>query len=67
MKGILTPRKKRPSLASRSPRSSRTKLGGILRKLRADIVSSGAPLFDWSALDREIAERRGDKNGESRG
>jgi hypothetical protein len=42
-------------------------LGQVLRKIRADIVSSGATLFDWNALDREIAERRGEKNGESRG
>jgi hypothetical protein len=65
MKGTLARPKKRPSPASRTRRSSRTELGGVLRKIRADIVSSGVPLLDWDALDREIAERRGDKNGES--
>jgi len=65
MKGTLARPKKRPSPVSRTGRSSRTELGGVLRKIRADIVASGAPLLDWDALDREIAERRGDKNGES--
>ena len=66
MKGTLLRSKKRAARVSGKPPSSRTKLGGILRKLRADIVSSGTPLLDWHGLDREIAERRGEKNGESR-
>jgi hypothetical protein len=40
-------------------------LGGILRKIRSDIAG-GAELLNWDALDREIAERRGDTNTQSR-
>jgi hypothetical protein len=67
MKNTPAHAKRRTSRAPGAVRASRTKLGDILRKIRNDIVASGAVLLDWDALDREIAERRGDTNGEARG
>jgi hypothetical protein len=40
----------------------RTPLGQKLMVLRRQIVRSGAPLLDWEDLDREIAERRGERS-----
>jgi hypothetical protein len=45
---------------------ARTKLGSILRRIRTDIVASGAALLGWDDLDREVAERAGVKKGETR-
>ncbi len=45
---------------------SRTKLGGILRQIRGEIVASGVALLDWRQLDRELASRRGGAKGEAR-
>jgi hypothetical protein len=42
------------------PDAARTPLGRRLAELRARIVASGEPLLDWSQLEREIAERRGE-------
>jgi hypothetical protein len=67
VKNTLAHTKRRSYRAPEAVRASRTKLGDILRKIRNDIVASGAALLDWDALDREIAERRGDTNGEARG
>ena len=39
----------------------RTPLGARLLEIRRRVVSSGAPLLDWDALEREIAERRGER------
>jgi len=36
-------------------------LGRQLREIRQRIVASGAPLLDWNELDREMAERRGER------
>lgn len=66
MKNTLIRAKSRRPRAPASLRASRTKLGGILRKIRTEIVVSGAALLDWESLDREVASRRGDKNGEAR-
>lgn len=41
--------------------SSPGNLGADLRRLRQQIVASGAPLWDETQLDRERAERRGEK------
>ena len=38
----------------------RTPLGKRLMELRRRIVESGEPLLDWNALERELAERRGE-------
>jgi hypothetical protein len=59
-------RKPRTSRPSKDGIRSRTKLGGTLRRIRDEIVASGAALLDWDALDREVTERRGDKNGDTR-
>jgi hypothetical protein len=67
MKNNLANAKSRRIRAPAPLRAPRTKLGGILRKIRSDIVVSGAALLDWDALDREVAERRGNTNGEARG
>jgi hypothetical protein len=40
-----------------------TKLGRRLWILRQRIVSSGQPLLDWQAIDRELRERRGEAPG----
>ena len=39
----------------------RTPLGQKLMILRSQIVRSGEPLLDWADLEREIAERRGER------
>ena len=66
MNSILIGRKKRPAQLAAARRSSQTKLGETLRQIRRKIAASGADLLDWDQLDREIAERRGAKNGEAR-
>jgi hypothetical protein len=40
----------------------RTELGRKLMLLRKRIVESGEPLLDWDDLERELAERRGEKS-----
>lgn len=40
----------------------RTPLGQKLMVLRRQIARSGEPLLDWEDLDREIAERRGERS-----
>ena len=40
----------------------RTELGRKLVRLRKEIELSGEPLLDWDDLEREIAERRGERN-----
>lgn len=39
--------------------TSRTPLGKDLRKLRAEVVKSGAPLLGWDEIQEEVASRRG--------
>jgi len=39
---------------------AKTELGRQLLALRAKIVASGVPLLDWSGVEREVRERRGD-------
>lgn len=39
-----------------------TELGRKLVRLRKEIELSGEPLLDWDDLEREIAERRGERN-----
>lgn len=39
----------------------RTLLGRRLWEIRKQIVASGAPLLDWDDLEREVAERRGER------
>ena len=41
---------------------ARTELGRKLMLLRKEIERSGEPLLDWDDLEREIAERRGERN-----
>lgn len=44
----------------KSPYQARTPLGARLMRIREEIVASGEPLLSWDALERELAERRGD-------
>jgi len=44
----------------------RTALGRRLWEIRQRVVKSGEPLLDWDDLEREVAERRGEKQGSSR-
>lgn len=44
-----------------APPSSESPLGKRLRVIRARIVVSGEPLLDETALEAEIAERRGEQ------
>jgi hypothetical protein len=44
------------------PYEPRTPLGHRLRAIHEQIVASGAPHFDWEELQREISERRGDRD-----
>lgn len=39
----------------------RTPLGQRLWNIRARIVASGEPLLTWDDIDRELAERRGER------
>ena len=39
----------------------RTPLGERLWRLRQEILRSGEPLLDWDDLEKEVAERRGEK------
>ncbi len=41
----------------------KTALGRRLWKIRQHALRSGEPLLDWDGLEREIAERRGEKQG----
>jgi len=40
----------------------RTPLGERLWRLRQQILKSEEPLLDWDDLDKEVAERRGEKS-----
>jgi hypothetical protein len=42
------------------PATPRTPLGKRLLRIRERIVASGEPLWSWSEIEQEIAERRGD-------
>ena len=54
---------KSPADAENSPdpayQPARTVLGAELRRLRAGIVESGAPLMSWDDIEAEVAQRRG--------
>jgi len=39
----------------------RTDLGKRLWEIRQRIVASGVPLLGWDEIERELAERRGDR------
>jgi len=39
----------------------RTELGRRLMEIRQSAIDSGEPLLDWEDLEREIAERRGER------
>lgn len=43
-----------------SAKAQESPLGQRLRSIRAEIVASGAPLFDRTSLAAEVAERRGE-------
>jgi hypothetical protein len=45
--------------------SARTELGRQLREIRRRIVASGQPLLDADELDREVRDRRGDRQAEA--
>lgn len=47
-----------PALPGSVPR---TELGRRLREIRSRIVASGAPLLDWKEFEREMRERRGQR------
>jgi hypothetical protein len=40
----------------------RTPLGKRLWNLRQAIARSGEPLLDWNDIEKEVAERRGEKD-----
>jgi hypothetical protein len=42
----------------------RTALGRRLWRIRKRIVDSGERLLDWDDLDREVAERRGERGAD---
>lgn len=53
-----------PAFPFRDPvPSARTPLGKRLWQIRQRVVESEEPLLGWSDLEREIAERRGEKVG----
>jgi hypothetical protein len=43
------------------PFNPRTALGQRLWNIRARIAASGEPLLTWDDIDRELAERRGER------
>ena len=57
--------KRRNKKGQKHDGSGRTMLGRTLRGIRREIVDSGTTLLDWQQLDREIAHRRGEVNGEA--
>jgi hypothetical protein len=62
---MATPRKQ-PSILSNPSEEEfhpRTPLGRKLWEIRQRIVDSGEPLLDWEDLEREVAERRGERTG----
>lgn len=48
--------------AEESEYEAKTELGRKLVRLRKEIERSGVPLLDWDDLEREITERRGERN-----
>jgi hypothetical protein len=44
------------------PSKSRTELGARLRKLRDQVLATEGPAFRWEDLQRELAERRGERD-----
>ena len=42
-------------------RTVKTALGIRLMRIRERIVESGAPLLGWNEIEKEVAERRGEK------
>jgi hypothetical protein len=44
----------------------RTLLGERLAQIREKIVASGEPLLSWEEIEREVAERRGERDHQSR-
>ncbi|MFL6193025.1 MAG: hypothetical protein ACJ75H_02545 [Thermoanaerobaculia bacterium] len=62
---MATPRKQ-PTILSDSLEEEfhpRTPLGRQLWEIRQRIVASGERLLDWDELEREVAERRGERAG----
>ena len=45
---------------------ARTLLGERLLQIREQIVASGEPLLSWEESEREVAERRGEHDQQSR-
>jgi hypothetical protein len=45
---------------------ARTLLGERLLQIREQIVASGEPLLSWEEIEREVAERRGEHDQQSR-
>ena len=43
----------------------RTPLGQRLWNIRARIIASGEPLLTWDDIDRELAERRGERESQT--
>jgi hypothetical protein len=41
-------------------------LGERLAQIREKIVASGEPLLSWEEIEREFAERRGERDHQSR-
>jgi hypothetical protein len=48
--------------AGSSSATPRTELGRRLWEIRKRIVAAGEPLLGWDEIDREVAERRGDRS-----
>jgi hypothetical protein len=46
--------------------AARTRLGEQLLRIRERIVASGEPLLSWEEIEREVAERRGESEQQSR-
>lgn len=55
--------RKKPSHECLVPKrfEPRTPLGRRLLAIRKRIVASGASLLDWDGVDREVAQRRGER------
>jgi hypothetical protein len=46
--------------------AARTPLGEQLLRIRERILASGEPLLSWEEIEREVAERRGESEQQSR-
>ncbi len=64
MKLVMAAPRKQPSILSNPSEEEfhpLTPLGRELWEIRQRVLESGQPLLDWEDLEREVADRRGER------